>query len=643
MHGARAPSGHNLPAGWEATRGRGAPTAASTIREGSILFDLVPVGGILAIAAGIFIFLGWGHRVLDRMRLTDTQALVLLGIMALGFFLPAIPVGGGVKVDVGGAVAPLAVAVYLLASAGTERERVRAVLATVVTAAIIYTLDKAMPADPGRAPYALSVDPVLLPGLVGGIAGYLSGRSRRGAFIAGTTGVVLADLASYLELVVRGVPGAAAVLGGGGVFDATLVSGFLAVFLAEVVGETREFLQGGPRKDRPAGLLKGLRGRVLIGAEGGDPVADTGRKGEGAQSSQEPPDWPGTGPLVGMGIATSEGGRDEPAGPGVGSVVAALLAVSMAATANLWGPWVSGGEDEVRSGPLYTMREESGRLVLATGRVIRPGDEFIAEDNSHYLVERVRGRVARARFLRWEAMEAPGDALVAGDGVRPDPGGARVDAGLGDGLGLGRRSDDGRAPSNKKKITIGVYHTHNDESYISNQGESNVNGKGGIHRVGHTFVQTLGKKGYDTAHDQSLHLPHDQGAYRRSRRTALDLLRREKADILFDVHRDAGPQTLYAKRVKGRWVTQVRLVVGRQNPQRGETMRFAKELKAIADRRYPGLVKGIFIGRDGYNQDISPRAMLLEMGTEKNAMQSAERGIRDFADVVDIWASQRLR
>jgi len=49
-------------------------------------------------------------------------------------------------------------------------------------------------------------------------------------------------------------------IGGGGAFDAVVIAGLLAVLLAEFIGETREWLQGGPTATGKAqALLKHLR------------------------------------------------------------------------------------------------------------------------------------------------------------------------------------------------------------------------------------------------------------------------------------------------------------------------------------------------------------------------------------------------
>lgn len=68
----------------------------------------------------------------------------------------------------------------------------------------------------------------------------------------------------------------------------------------------------------------------------------------------------------------------------------------------------------------------------------------------------------------------------------------------------------------------------------------------------------------------------------------------------------------YQGNVNGRPLAKTQLVVGRQNPQMNTVNNFAQQLKAIADNKYPGLVKGIFYGKGGYNQDIYPRSILIE-------------------------------
>ena len=118
--------------------------------------------------------------------------------------------------------------------------------------------------------------------------------------------------------------------------------------------------------------------------------------------------------------------------------------------------------------------------------------------------------------------------------------------------------------------------------------------------------------------DDASHVPHDAGAYRRSRKTAVSLMREAQPTLLLDVHRDGVPAEEYDKQIEGTDVTKVRIVIGRGNQNREANEEFALKVKAVADKLYPGLVKDIYLGKGSYNQDLMPRAILLEFGTHES-------------------------
>lgn len=115
-------------------------------------------------------------------------------------------------------------------------------MAALVTGGVIYGVSQFTDFDPS-SPY-LFIDPLWLFSIVAGIVGYLSGRSRRASFIAGVMGLFVVDLIHFAQAVLSNMP-TRVVLGGAGVFDAMIVSGLIAVALAEFVGETRERLAEG--------------------------------------------------------------------------------------------------------------------------------------------------------------------------------------------------------------------------------------------------------------------------------------------------------------------------------------------------------------------------------------------------------------
>lgn len=577
-----------------------------------MLVNFTWASGLLFIVL-IMLFLGWGHRVLDRMRLSDTQAIILLGLMLIGSFIPSIQISPGVSVDLGGALIPLGIGIYLIVSANTSLEKVRAIIASLVTAAIIFATDRLLPSEPGVLFF--DIDPVWLPAIVGGVVGYLAGRSRRAAFIAGVFGVILADGIAMVQNMMAGIPGALLDIGGGGVFDATVYAGFLAVLLAEVVGESREYLQGGPKREgRSQDMLRQLEHEHMPV----DPLTKA-EKGKTASENTEQQTVP---------------------------VSSSILAVFLSAALVGAGVWFGGGSDEVLEGTLYRIVDERGIELLQTQRIITPGDGYIDEGNQVYRVKSVEQRLAIAERVMVDEQLADADRdeeAVAALSLYELFGGKNTSKDRKKTI----REENVEQPANEaneentRKVRFGLYTTHNGESYVTNAGESNVNGKGDIHIVAATLAESLKKKGYEVEHSEKLHLPHDRGAYRRSRRTAIGLLN-NGADMLVDVHRDAGSWTMYAKEVQGEWMTQVKLVVGRQNPNQAANLRVAKELKAIADEQYPGLVKGILIGNGMYNQDLAARTILIELGTEQNSLESAKKGAKLFADVLSIYAKRNL-
>ena len=203
------------------------------------------IGLIVLIIVGLLVIFGAGQRALDRLRLNDKQALLFIAlIIGLGF-VPDIPLGGNVTVNLGGCVIPLILCSYLFVRAGTWMERGRAIAASLVTGVVCYIIGRYT----ANEPETITFDPNYLYGVAGGVVAYLFGRSRRAAFIAGVTGVLIADVIASIEVWSQGLDQTLA-LGGAGAYDAVVISGILAVLLAELIGEIAERAARG--KNRPS-------------------------------------------------------------------------------------------------------------------------------------------------------------------------------------------------------------------------------------------------------------------------------------------------------------------------------------------------------------------------------------------------------
>lgn len=267
-------------------------------------------------------------------------------------------------------------------------------------------------------------------------------------------------------------------------------------------------------------------------------------------------------------------------------------------------------EVEKNDGTYYTMMDEQKNIITKTALPVHVGDEFWAADNKHYKVIKIKKDIAIATFIgvdniawldEWDEIQAVTNIPTVGE----------------------------KKGNNK----IAVYHTHTDESYVPTDGVESIRGKGGIFKVGDAFTEKLNNLGFEVEHDKTPHDPHDAGAYHRSRRTAVNLLKKQPA-IAFDVHRDAVPADVYAKQIGEQKVTQIKLVVGRQNQNKQSNLEFAKTMKAAMDKTNPGLFEGIFLAKGNYNQDLGPRMMLIEVGSHENSREEAEKGVALFADAV---------
>ena len=211
------------------------------------------IGMILLVVLSLLILAGMLQRTLDRMALTDRQALCVLAAIFIGGWLPQIDLGM-VTVNIGGAVIPLIVCVYLLLHAGTAKERIRALVSAALTAAAIFALGLLLPSDPTQMPM---LDPMILYGVAGGFIAWLLGRSRRSAFIAGVLGVIAVDLITGISLRIRGIDQVIH-LGGAGALDAVVLAGVISVLMCELTGEIFERIQTGKaRAPHEDGAIEG--------------------------------------------------------------------------------------------------------------------------------------------------------------------------------------------------------------------------------------------------------------------------------------------------------------------------------------------------------------------------------------------------
>ena len=279
---------------------------------------------------------------------------------------------------------------------------------------------------------------------------------------------------------------------------------------------------------------------------------------------------------------------------------------------------VSAEDEDDTTEQLRVVLDASGARLFTFCGTLHEGDEYITQDNALYRIATVSGSSAVAKRIGEETM--------------PDV--SWLDTGEAQAVFADMSLPAASSGTDDNRKLIAMYVTHSDESYVPTDGTQSINGQGGIYDVAREFRDALQAQGVDVILDESTHLPHDSGAYRRSRQTAERLLQKQP-DAIIDIHRDGIPdESEYTCTINGEQASQVRLLVGRSNQNSAVNREFAKEIKAVADKQYPGLIKDIFIGKGNYNQDLSPNAILIEFGTHTLSKERALESTGLMANVV---------
>lgn len=255
----------------------------------------------------------------------------------------------------------------------------------------------------------------------------------------------------------------------------------------------------------------------------------------------------------------------------------------------------------------WTLMTEEGTYLTRICYEPSVGDTYISAKNTQYEVIKITGEKAVLREMGTVSM--PDVSWLDADTALPVIS-----------LGQDRR--------------IALYCTHSDESYEPSDGLYSDPKRGSIYEIAHLLADALNEDGIQADVADETHHPHDAGAYRRSRQTAVKLLK-GMPDAIFDVHRDGIPDPdEYAVAIGGRKASKIRLLVGRGNQNMEVNKEFALQIKAVADKVYPGLIKDIYMGKGTYNQDLTPKSLLFECGTYTLEKERVAASMPMLANVV---------
>lgn len=224
------------------------------------------------------------------------------------------------------------------------------------------------------------------------------------------------------------------------------------------------------------------------------------------------------------------------------------------------------------------------------------------------------------------------------------------------------QKDEEPAPSTGEKDVVFIYHTHNQESYLpsldADQKDSAYNKNANVTDAGEAMAKRLEELGIGTIADQTdigAILNENGMAYHQSydaSRGVVEAAVAEHKDVsfVFDIHRDSLKRKDTTKEIEGEVYAKVVFVVGAENKEYEKNLKLASDLHKMIETKYPGLSRGVITkqgaGVDGvYNQDVSDKAALLEIGGAENTLDEATRTAELFAEIFAeyYWEAEKVQ
>ena len=205
--------------------------------------------------------------------------------------------------------------------------------------------------------------------------------------------------------------------------------------------------------------------------------------------------------------------------------------------------------------------------------------------------------------------------------------------------------------------TVLILHTHATESYTKAKGEvyketsafRTLDEEYNMVSIGDHVAKLLEAGGITVIHDRQLHdYPSYNGSYNHARKSMAEILKKYPTiRLVLDLHRDASGDNYNQMRteaeVNGKASAQLMLVIGTdasglKHPQWEENLALGLKLHSQLERIAPGICRYVNLRGQRFNQDLSPGALLVEVGAAGNSHEEAliaaevlAQGILDLA------------
>ena len=196
-----------------------------------------------------------------------------------------------------------------------------------------------------------------------------------------------------------------------------------------------------------------------------------------------------------------------------------------------------------------------------------------------------------------------------------------------------------------------ILHSHGSESYTKTEDyeESSkyrtLNCDYNVVSVGDRLAGVLEAGGVQVIHDRVMHdNPSYSKSYSNARASTKEILKENPGiSLVVDLHRDAvenksGQQVAMTAKTDRGTAAQLMLVVGTDSnlshDNWPENMALAVKLHALLEKKYPGMCRPISFRSQRFNQDLSPGALIVEVGAAGNDRKEALLAAEILGEVI---------
>ena len=195
--------------------------------------------------------------------------------------------------------------------------------------------------------------------------------------------------------------------------------------------------------------------------------------------------------------------------------------------------------------------------------------------------------------------------------------------------------------------TVLILHTHTTESY-SRRGEDyketsawrTLDENYNMRAIGTLVAEILKENGISAVQDEQIHdYPSYSGSYLRSRQSVREILKEYPTiRMILDLHRDAagegGKQLRTVATVDGETSAQLMVVIGTNHEAYEENLSLGLKLHVHLEQRSPGIMRPLQLRSQRFNQDLSPGALLIEVGAAGNSHKEARLAATQLAQAI---------